>query len=201
MNTKRLCLVSFMLLLCAGMISAQTARQVLDKTSKVISSHNGASADFTMSGNKYGNVSGSISLKGKKFHATTPQAIVWFDGKTEWTYVKKNDEVNVNTPNDAQLQKINPYNFINMYRSGYNYSMTTSGGKYVVHLTSTASRSVPEMYITVDKTTYQPTQIKMRQGKAWSTIDISNFRNKNIGDATFRFNSKDFPNAEVIDLR
>jgi|SRR5574344_90602 outer membrane lipoprotein-sorting protein len=201
MNTKKLCLISFLFLLSAGMISAQTARQVLDKTSTVLSARTGASANFTISGNKYGNVSGTISIKGKKFHAVTPQAIVWFNGKTEWTYMKKNDEVNVNTPNEAQLQKINPYNFINMYRNGYNYSMTSSGGKYVVHLTSDAKRAVPEMYITVDKSTYQPTQVRMRQDKAWTTINISNFRNKNISDGMFTFNSKDFPNAEVIDLR
>ena len=188
-------------LLLVGNAGAQNGKHVLDKTAATISSKSGIKANFTISGNKYGNVSGTIAVKGRKFQATTPMAVMWFDGKTQWTYMKKNDEVNVSNPTEAQLQAINPYNFINMYRNGYNYSMTSSGGKYVVHLTSDAKRAVPAMYITVDKSTYQPTQVRMRQDKAWTTINISNFRNKNISDGMFTFNSKDFPNAEVIDLR
>ena len=201
MNFKINNLIIIMLFSFTGLASAQTAKQVLDKTVQVIGSHSGASANFTMSGNKYGNVSGTISIKGKKFHASTPQAIIWFDGKTEWTYVKKNDEVNVNNPNEARLQRINPYNFINMYNNGYKYTMTTSGKKYIVHLTASSPRAIPEMYITVNKGTFQPSVIRMRQGKSWSTITISNFRNKNLSDGMFRFNSKEFPKAEVIDLR
>jgi hypothetical protein len=41
----------------------------------------------------------------------------------------------------------------------------------------------------------------MLQGKKWTTFDISNLKALNINDATFQFNSKDFPSAEVIDLR
>ncbi len=201
MNFKINNLIIILLFSFTGLASAQTAKQVLDKTAQVIGTRSGASANFTMSGNKYGNVSGTITIKGKKFHASTPQAIIWFDGKTEWTYVKKNDEVNVNNPTEAQLQKINPYNFINMYNNGYKYTMTASGGKYIVHLIASSPRAIPEMYITVNKGSYQPSVIRMRQGKSWSTITISNFRTKNISDGMFRFNSKEFPKAEVIDLR
>jgi hypothetical protein len=41
----------------------------------------------------------------------------------------------------------------------------------------------------------------MKQQKGWTTIDIKNFKKTNIADGTFRFNSKDFPSAEIIDLR
>jgi hypothetical protein len=41
----------------------------------------------------------------------------------------------------------------------------------------------------------------MKQQKGWTTIDIKNFKKANITDGTFRFNSKDFPSAEIIDLR
>jgi hypothetical protein len=61
-------------------------------------------------------------------------------------------------------------------------------------------RSIPELYITVNSS-YLPTQIKMRQGSQWSTIKISNFKAKNQSDATFVFNAKDYPSAEMIDLR
>lgn len=190
-----------MFLMISGTVSAQSAKQVLDRASQVISGRSGASANFRISGNKYGNTSGTIAIKGRKFHATTPQAIIWFNGKTEWTYMKKNDEVNVNNPTEAQLQKINPYNFINMYRNGYRYTMNSKGHNYVVHLTAIGKRSVPEMYITVKKGSYYLSQVRMRQGNSWNTISISNFRTKQLSNSIFTFNSNEFPKAEVIDLR
>ena len=145
---------------------------------------------------------GSIAIKGKKFYATTPQATIWFDGKTQWTYMKNNDEVNISTPTEAQLQAINPYNFINLYKKGYNYTLNKSGKDYVVHLTAaTADKKIKELFISVNKTTYQPTQVKMLQGKKWTIFDITNLKKQAISDSQFRFNSKDFPQAEVIDLR
>lgn len=41
----------------------------------------------------------------------------------------------------------------------------------------------------------------MKQSKGWTTIDISQFKAKAQPDNLFRFNSKDYPQAEVIDLR
>jgi outer membrane lipoprotein-sorting protein len=149
-----------------------------------------------------GSTSGSIAIKGKKFYATTPQATVWFDGKTQWTYMKNNDEVNVSNPTEAQLQAINPYNFIHLYKRGYNYTVNTAGKDYVVHLlANSGERKIKELFITVDKKNYQPKQVKMLQGKKWTTFDISNIKKNKLADSQFRFNSKDFPKAEIIDLR
>lgn len=61
-------------------------------------------------------------------------------------------------------------------------------------------RSIKEMYITIGKN-YLPRTVKMRQANGCTTITISNFKAKNLSDATFRFNAKDYPQAEVIDLR
>lgn len=181
---------------------AQTAKQVLDKTAAVIGNKSGASANFKMSSSKYGSASGSIAIKGNKFNARTPQAIVWFNGKTQWTYLKKTNEVNVSNPTQAQQMSMNPYTFINIYKTGYKSSLKTVGSNYVVHLiANNQKRSVAEMYITINKKTHIPSVVKMRQGNIWSTITVSNFRAKSVSNSTFNFNSKECPGAEVIDLR
>ena len=41
----------------------------------------------------------------------------------------------------------------------------------------------------------------MRNDKGWTTITLSGFQTKNLSDSQFRFNSKEHPSAEVIDLR
>ena len=116
--------------------------------------------------------------------------------------MKNNDEVNVSTPTEAQLQAINPYNFINLYKKGYESTLNKTGKDYVVHLTATSKeRKIKELFITIDKNTYHPTQVKLLQSKKWSIFDISDLKKQRIPDSQFRFNAKDFPTAEVIDLR
>ena len=179
---------------------AQTAKAVLDKTASVVSNKSGAKASFTIKGDQM-NASGTIAIKGRKFQAATPQASIWFDGKTQWTYLKKNDEVNIATPSVEEQQAINPYNFINMYKNGYKYTMEKKNGHFIVHLTTTSKKSISEMYITISQKTYVPSQVRYKTGKGWITIDIRNFKATNLSDGLFRFNAKEFPNAEVIDLR
>ena len=188
MKRNILALIALITLSCGAM--AQPARAVLDKVAAVVSNKGGASASFRIASSQYGNTTGSIAIKGRKFKTT------------QWTYMARSNEVNINTPTEGELQAINPYNFINMYRTGFTYKMKTVGTNYQVHLTATnKSRQIQEMYITVNKSTYVPTQIKMRQGANWSTIVISNFKKANLNDATFTFNAKAYPKAEIIDLR
>ena len=73
-------------------------------------------------------------MKGKKFFASTPNAKVWFDGKTQWSYMQATDEVNISTPTQAEQMQANPYSFIFIYKTGYNMSMKQVGGDYEVHL-------------------------------------------------------------------
>ena len=186
------------LLLLAVAASAQTARQVLDKTAAALSNKGGITASFSIKGG----VSGTISVKGRKFQASTPQGIVWFDGKTQWTYVEQNGEVNVSNPTATELQAINPYNFIHLYRKGYKAELKDVGSLYQIHLVATGKgQSIGEMFIRVDKNTYAPTILSMREGKNWTTITVGSFKKANLADSYFTFPSKDYPQAEIIDLR
>ena len=89
-----------------------------------------------------------------------------------------------------------------MYKNGYAYTLKKKGNNYEIHLTAKdKKRGIQEMYLLVNQKTSVPSQIRMRQKKGWTTISISQFKQANLSDGIFRFNSKDFPNAEVIDLR
>ncbi len=182
--------------------NATLARKVLDKTAAVVGNKKGASARFKVTGAKTGSAQGTIAIKGSMFHATTAAATVWYNGKTQWTYLKSTNEVNISSPTAAQRMRMNPYTFITLYKSGYNLGVTTSGANYVVHMTAQNSKTaVKEIYLTVNRKTYTPSIIKMKEGTAWTTITVSQFATKNIPTSTFTFKAKDFPSAEVIDLR
>lgn len=201
---KKILLISLMSLMTLGIFAdnAADARKVLDKAASVVGKKSGAQANFQISNAKIGNTTGTIAIKGNKFSARTPQATVWFNGKTQWTYMKNTDEVNVTTPTQAQQTQMNPLTFINMYKQGYKLSVKTVEGKYEVRMQAQdKKRSVQEMYIVIDKKSYVPSQVRMRQNTSWTTINISNFKATAQSDAIFTFNKKDFPSAEIVDLR
>lgn len=190
------------LFLTGSSASAQSATSVLDKCAAAVSLKDGATAQFTMNSAQYGNNSGTISIKGQKFYMKSAPTTMWFDGKTLWTYMSNNDEVNISTPTAQQMQALNPYNFINLYKQGYSSTMTTSATAYSVHLTSTdPQHKITEAFITVDKTSYAPKEIKMLIGQKWTTFTVSGLKAENLDDSRFRFDSSAYPDAEIIDLR
>ncbi len=179
--------------------TANIARKTLDKASAKIGLAKGVSTDFSISGGKFGQQNGSITIKGNKFNARTNNAIIWYDGKTQWLYNKKSEEVNVSSPSQSQQQSMNPYNFLTLYKKGYTMSQTNAASGYQVHLVA-QNKGIKEMYILIDKQ-YNIKQVKMKQGQQWVTINISSFRHVTVNDSDFHFNAKDYPKAEVIDLR
>ena len=97
--------IIMMLLLSVG-AQAESAKRILDKAAATVNNPGGVQAHFQMISKQFGTTEGEIAVKGNKFHATTPDATIWFDGKTQWTYMKGNDEVNISNPTEAQLQAI-----------------------------------------------------------------------------------------------
>lgn len=187
-------------MVCFGQQPAK-AKKILDKTAAALNAQGGASANFTMQSDGVGSTSGTIAIKGNKFRATTPEASTWYNGTTQWTYMKKTEEVNVSNPDERQQSQLNPYKFITMYKSGYRLGVKDVSGGWEVHLKAlNMGRSIQEMYINVNPQ-YLPTKVRIREGKKWSTITISNFRAGNQSDDTFTFPAKDYPDAEIIDLR
>ena len=67
-----------------------------------------------------GTVDGTIGLKGEKFVLECAGVKSWFDGKTLWSYIEDSEEVNISTPTPEELQSINPYAMLGIYKTGFN---------------------------------------------------------------------------------
>lgn len=184
--------------ICAAGNTTTEAKKILDKAAAKVNLKSGATADFSISGGKLAQ-SGSIAIKGNKFNARTDKAIIWYNGKTQWLYNSTSNEVNISNPSAAVQQSMNPYTFLNLYKQGYDLSVEKSASGQLIHMVG-KGKSISEMYILIDKS-YTIKQVKMKQKNQWLVINISNFKQKSLSDAAFTFNSKDYPKAEVIDLR
>ena len=206
------CLLSLSLLPARAQ-QTPDALQVLDATADRLTHSGGIKATFQADkfddGDLQGSASGTMRILGNKFQMTTPDMITWYNGETQWSYVKANEEVNVSVPTPEEQQSMNPYTFVNLYKLGYDYAIKESNlrGKACYEVTLTAQdrqKSLRTIIINVDKKDYTPMCIRMQQGdgKQWTRISVHQFQSgQSFGNADFEFNPKDYPQAEVIDLR
>ncbi|MDD3036789.1 LolA-like putative outer membrane lipoprotein chaperone [Bacteroides sp.] len=190
------------------------AKAVLDKAAEAFRKAGGIQAEFSVkyydNGQFAGTSSGVIRLKGERFQLKTPEAATWFDGKTQWSYLESSEEVNITTPTQEELQSINPYTLLYLYQKGFSYklgSVKSFGGKSVEEVILTATnrkQDLASIILYVSPDTYQPIFILLQQrgGKNRSEITITGYKTGlNYPDADFAFDRKQYPNAEIIDLR
>lgn len=148
---------------------------------------------------------GTIILQGKKFMNNMSNTMTWFDGKTMWSYVIDNEEVNVTTPTASQLAKMNPYTFLDIYKKGYTVDFgKNTNDYYEVVLTANATNksSIQKMLIHIGRHNYRPQYIMMGSTKANIEIKVTSYKKgKKLADTAFQFNKKKYPKADVIDLR
>ena len=200
---KRTYLLVLILFLSVS-LSAQKdkqAREILDKTANALQQAEGIRATFGGTGN------GTLLLKGNQFYLNSGGIQSWFDGKTQWSYLESSEEVNVSNPTPEELQTINPYALLSIYKNGYNYKYAgtkSRNGKqgFEVILTPENKQDITSITLFVSQT-YQPLYIKVEQNnKSANEIIVTSYQtNQPLDNATFKFDKKKFPNAEVIDLR
>ena len=200
---KRTYLLVLILFLSVS-LSAQKdkqAREILDKTANALQQAVGIRATFGGTGN------GTLLLKGNQFYLNSGGIQSWFDGKTQWSYLESSEEVNVSNPTPEELQTINPYALLSIYKNGYNYKYAgtkSRNGKqgFEVILTPENKQDITSITLFVSQT-YQPLYIKVEQNnKSANEIIVTSYQtNQPLDNATFKFDKKKFPNAEVIDLR
>lgn len=195
------------IMMCGWMLAlgvqAQTATQVLDRASNAYKKMASVSAEFEIgiSGEKD---KGSILLQGNKFCTKMHDSSIWFDGKTMWTYVHDNEEVNVTEPTEAQVSRINPYSFINMYKRGYDVAFGANSSTYydIVLTARDGKASIQKAILWIKKTDYSPIYIMMGTSRADVEISVISYKaGKKQPDTAFRFDKKNYPKVDVVDLR
>ncbi len=205
----------FLALFVALPLCAQQARDILDRTAAKLHAMPAAEARFEI-GTFKGATPISQTIKGKmlvqkeKLYVETPEMLTWYDGKTQWSILKGSNEVNVSTPSEEELQQMNPYSFIGIYKKGFRLSSSDADyhgtPAHEVRMLPNSKKGYNGIYearITIDKKSFLPLSVRFRTKKnTWTRIRISNLKEKRgITDAHFRFNAKEHPGMELIDLR
>lgn len=200
-------LICICMLALVAMAQQPSAKKLLDDASANLRANEGIQASVTITAPE-GETYATIYMKSDKFVMETESMKVWFDGTTQWTYLKANEEVTVTTPTTEELQQLNPYILLDNYQMGYDLALLgNSQGKafYNVQLKAKSdAQPLQNIVLTLNKKNLHPIRVKMKPQGASGEIAVmidAYHTKKQYADDFFQFNSADYPQTEVIDLR
>lgn len=212
MKLSRILLFCATLLLANAQVAqAQNGTAALDRVVEKIRRSSDLSAAFTLTvynalNEPVDKQSGTIKLSGDKFYWTTPAMTVWYNGQLQWAYVKASEEVNLTEPTPAEIASINPYTLITTYKQNFNVKAlkAKNSQQRVAELTpKKKGTQIDRVVLTVNASNWMPQSFQIYYSdRTHSTIALSRLvTGQNFSDATFVFDKKQYPKAEVIDLR
>lgn len=210
MKINSLLFTVWMLFLTIPMVAQQPdARDILDRAADAFRREGGVKITFSVRAPE-GNTNGSIRLKGDKFLLETEGVTTWFDGRTQWSYLASSDEVNVSEPTPEELQSINPYSWLSLYKQDYKLKVAKTGNAsddtaYKVVMNATKrSQDMQCIILYIEKGSFRPLKLSMVQlgSKDAAVVFINSYQTgKNYDDSLFVFDRKAYPTAELVDLR
>jgi len=133
---------------------------------------------------------------------------LYSDGKSQWTYLKENKEVQISDV-DNNADGVSPAKIFTVYEKGYKYLFT--GEKKVGAKTFQTidlspldiKKTVFKIRLTIDKAAKQITNVVIfdKSGNKY-TYAIKTFTpNVKVAESVFAFDAKKYPGVEVVDLR
>ncbi|MDR2010384.1 MAG: outer membrane lipoprotein carrier protein LolA [Bacteroidales bacterium] len=206
------------LLLFSGMCYSQSDEKpvaLLDEVAAKIESYSTLKIEFIVyiENNQGGNrdpYSGSAMYKAGNYKLDMMGQIVFSDGKTNWTYLKDADEVNITKNTEGGDIMVNPKNLLKDYKN--NFKITQISDKFeknrpLVEIDLYPKKIDDKKYsritLKIDKTKKQIYSIRYvgKDGINY-LIEISKFiENPAIQDSEIKFSNSLFPDAEIIDMR
>jgi outer membrane lipoprotein-sorting protein len=206
------------MMLCAFTLTASAqhdpkAQEILKGVSAKYKSLKSITASFKLNlldkkTNKQENQTGTVALKGDKYHLTMAGQEVMSDGKTVWTFLKESNEVQVSETTGSE-EGITPTNIFTMYEKGFKT-------KYIGEKTE-AGKPVQQIELYPEDNTKNYIKILISIAKKDKYINSAKVFDKNgniytytitkftpdaaLSDEMFVFNKNKHPDVEVVDLR
>ncbi len=198
------------------------AKKILNQVSAKYRSYDVVKADFTFTyedkqASTKDSQNGTLLSKSKtnKYrvsiyspdNATTEQEII-SDGKTQWTYIKKDKEVEISDV-DNSSESLNPAQIFTIYEKGYKYVYNgdekVDGKTYQVIDLTPEDEKKPffKIRLSIDKAKKQiySALIFDKNGSRYTYIVRSFTPNVKVPENTFTYDKKDHPGVELVDLR
>lgn len=209
--------IIFFLFIFALSINAQVtdkkAEKILKEASEKAKSHKSIKIKFTykMVNKKEGideSKIGTVNLKGDMYKLNIEGQTVFCDAKTVWTYIQDANEVHINVVPDDE-ESVNPANIFNSYNKTHRaklineYKSKSGLMIYKIDLTPKKGKSYFKLRLYINKANKQILKFAIyeKSGTTFSYLINKYSTNVEISDSEFKFDKKDYPKVEVIDMR
>lgn len=191
------------------------AKAILAEVTKKYKSYKYIKTDFSFTlNNAKANVretqQGTLYVKvnSNEYKVAMTSQELYSDGKTQWTYLKRDKEVQVSNV-DNNSDAINPAKIFTVYESGFKYVYTGEkkvGGKTLQMIDLTpidTKKSIFKVRLAIDKAKKQIASAELfdKNGNTYTYHVKSFVPSSSISESTFTYNAKDHPGVEVVDLR
>ena len=204
---KKLFYIQF-LFPCIIFAQDQKAKSILDQLSDKTKSYSSIEAKFT---NTFSSMvtdinesqSGTLYLKDDAYRLEMEAQTIICDGETNWIYLADDQEVNI-TEIDDDENELNPSKIFTIYENGYKYKFVKEDGKNY-HIDLFPEESGPftkvELFINISKMQISSFTMIDKQGSHFKYVIDAFVTNKEMKDDFFMFNTDDYPDIDIIDLR
>jgi len=191
------------------------AKAILAEVSKKYRTYDIVKADFTFTlDNQQAKVKetqeGTLYAKANanKYKVVMRDQDLISDGKSQWTYLKDDKEVQL-TSVDNSDDVLNPARIFTIYEKGYKYLYTGDskvGGKVyqMIDLSPIdTKKSFFKIRLSIDKAAKQIANVLIfdKNGNKYAYSIKSFIPNVKVPESTFAFDAKKYPGVEVVDLR
>ncbi|HOY38559.1 MAG: outer membrane lipoprotein carrier protein LolA [Bacteroidales bacterium] len=154
--------------------------------------------------------SGKALYRGDRYRMDLMGQVVFSDGKTNWTYLKDAEEINITDASETDGTVFNPQNVLNNFSQDYKcrwISDKFENNRTLVEIdlypVKIEGKKYSKLTLKVDKTKNQIYSIHYvgKDGVSYLVVIDKFVENPVIADKDIIFNSANFPNAEIIDMR
>jgi outer membrane lipoprotein-sorting protein len=153
---------------------------------------------------------GKIRIKGDKYRLDAAESVVFFDGKTMWTYNEDVNEVIITEPNMEDEDFLsNPAKILTWYNRDFKYRYVSKANLdgnelYEIHLfpnNLNQPYSRIKVYIAVKDALLYLVRSIGKNGIDYSIQLHDYITNRDFDDALFTFDPARFRNVEIVDMR
>jgi outer membrane lipoprotein carrier protein len=194
------------------------AKKILDKVRKKYEGYKTLEATFSLTielpGQPKEVQKGTIGQDDTKFRLDMDQQVIVSDGKTNWVYLKKNNEVQINNADPKDLSGdsgfMTPKELLRRYEKGdFIYSLmdkVTENGKVLTQIEfkpKDKNSEFTKMRVSIDEkaTAIESVKAFSRDGSRYTFAIRSLSPNKKFIAGHFTFDTKKYPGVKVEDLR
>ena len=190
----------------------KSADEILKEVTEKTKSYSSLKIDFTYNMDNpeakiHESEAGSLLVSGDKYRLNIAGQIIISDGETMWTYIQEVNEVQINTVEEDQ-ELMTPTKLLTSYSEQYKSKLageeTKAGKTYqVIELKPNENKTYSLVTLTVDKNEKRFVRIAIQDnnGNTFTYIVNDFIPESPVNETDFTFSDKEFPGAEVIDMR